>query len=173
MPELPEVETVVRDLRPLLIGHSDGASIALIHAAASGRPVAGLVLMAPHVLVEQVTVDSIARITATYRTTDLRDRLARHHSNVDDAFLGWSDVWLSARFRGWRLDAEIGRLAAPALLVQGEDDEYGTLAQIETLEALAPVRPQRLVLDRCGHSPHRDRDPAVIEAIAGFERRLT
>ena len=153
---------------PLLVGHSDGASIALIHAAASGRPVAGLVLLAPHVFVERETVESIARIRETYRTTDLRARLAKYHAHVDDAFLGWADTWLRPEFLSWSIEEVVAGVSQPMLLVQGRDDQYGTLEQLERIAARAqgPVSP--LVLDRCGHSPHRDQEAAVLDAIADF-----
>ena len=154
--------------RPLLIGHSDGASIALIHAAASGRPVRGLVCMAPHVFVEPVCVESIARIRETYRASDLKQRLAKYHARVDDAFLGWADIWLEPEFRDWSIEDTIGRIVQPMLLIQGRDDEYGTLAQLDRIEALAKSAISRLVLDRCGHSPHRDQEAAVIDAIEAF-----
>lgn len=154
--------------RCFLVGHSDGASIALVHAAHRPRNVAGAVLMAPHVFVEDISRVSIARITETYETTDLRARLARHHSHVDDAFLGWSRIWLDARFESWSLVAECAQLRVPTLLVQGEDDEYGTLTQLDAIEAAAPVPPRRLVLAKCGHSPHRDREADVTETITRF-----
>lgn len=159
--------------RPLLVGHSDGASIALIHAAMSGRPVAGLVCMAPHVFVEPVCVESIARIRETYRTTDLRERLARYHARVDDAFLGWADIWLEPEFLNWSIENLLDRIAEPMLLIQGRDDEYGTLAQLDRIEARAKGPTSRLVLDSCGHSPHRDQEAAVLDAIAEFARGLS
>jgi pimeloyl-ACP methyl ester carboxylesterase len=158
--------------RPLLIGHSDGASIALIHAASAGRDVAGLVLMAPHIMVEPICVDSIARISETYAEGPLRDRLARYHARVDDAFRGWADIWLDPAFRDWSLDAEARSLSIPTLLIQGTDDEYGTLAQIDRIAKLAQGPVERIVLDACGHSPHRDQEPAVLAAIASFAARL-
>ena len=157
---------------PILIGHSDGASIAMIHAASATSRVRGLVLMAPHVFVEPVSVASIARIAEIFERTDLRARLARHHAHVDDAFLGWSRIWLDPRFRDWTLDAECRRLKAPALLIQGEDDEYGTLAQLDRIAALACAPVERLVLAGCGHAPHRDQPARVIEAIDAFIRHL-
>jgi len=157
---------------PLLIGHSDGASIALIHAAMSGRPVRGLVCMAPHVFVEPVCVESIAKIRETYRTTDLRQRLAKYHARVDDAFLGWADIWLEPEFLNWSIEDLIGRIEPPMLLIQGRDDEYGTLAQLDRIEALANGPTTRLVLDNCGHSPHRDQEAAALEAIAAFANGL-
>lgn len=159
--------------RPLLVGHSDGASIALIHAADAGRPVEGVVLMAPHVMVEPVCVESIARIARTYRASDLRVRLTRHHTRVDDAFLGWADIWLDPTFRDWSIEAEAARLAVPCLLIQGLDDEYGTLAQLDAIEARAKGPVTRLELPRCGHSPHRDQEATVIEAVAAFAARLS
>jgi pimeloyl-ACP methyl ester carboxylesterase len=159
--------------RPLLIGHSDGASIALIHAAAAQRPVQGLVCMAPHVFVEPVCVQSIAGIRQTYRTTgDLRQRLAKYHARVDDAFLGWADIWLEPEFLAWSIEDLISDIREPMLLIQGRDDEYGTLAQLDRIEARAKASTTRLVLDRCGHSPHRDQEAAVIDAIVTFAGRL-
>jgi pimeloyl-ACP methyl ester carboxylesterase len=157
--------------RPLLIGHSDGASIALIHAASAGRPVAGLVLMAPHIMVEPICVESIARISATYAEGPLRSRLARYHAHVDDAFHGWADTWLMPEFLDWSLEVEARALSIPALLIQGRDDEYGTLAQIDLLAELARRPVERLALDKCGHSPHRDQEAAVLVAIADFAAR--
>ena len=158
--------------RPLLVGHSDGASIALIHAASSGRDVAGLVLMAPHVMVEPICVESIAHITRTYAQGPLRARLARYHARVEDAFHGWSDIWLDPAFLNWRLDDEASALSIPTLLIQGRDDEYGTLAQIDRIEQLSRGPVERLVLDDCGHSPHRDQEAAVLAAIVSFAARL-
>lgn len=154
--------------RPLLVGHSDGASIALIHAADAGRPVEGVVLMAPHVVIEPVCVESIARITRTYATSDFRARLGRHHARVDDAFLGWSRIWLDPAFRAWSIEPEAARLEAPCLLIQGRDDEYGTMAQLDAIERRARGLVRRLELSRCGHSPHRDQEAAVLDAIAAF-----
>jgi len=152
--------------RALLIGHSDGASIALIHAAHYPDRVAAAVLMAPHVMVEAISHQSIARVTETYEQGDLKGRLARHHAHVDDAFLGWSRIWLDPRFRTWSLGPECARLAVPTLLIQGDGDEYGTLAQLDAIEQVALVRPTRLVLADCGHAPWREREVDVIEAIA-------
>ena len=157
---------------PLLVGHSDGASIALIHAAASARPVAGLALMAPHVFVEAETVASIARIRETYRTTDLRERLAKYHAHVDDAFLGWADTWLRPEFLAWSIEDLIDDIACPMLLIQGRDDEYGTLAQLARIAARTRAPVSQLVLDKCGHSPQRDQEVAALDAIADFARDL-
>ena len=158
--------------RPVLIGHSDGASIALIHAAASGRPVHGLVLMAPHVFVEPICLESIARIRDTYFNTDLKQRLARHHAHVDDAFLGWADTWLLPEFRSWSIEDLLPAVHQPMLLIQGLDDAYGTLAQLDRIEARVQGLVSRLALADCGHSPQRDQEAAVLQAIAMFTTNL-
>lgn len=169
---LPKLLDALGVLRPVLVGHSDGASIALIHAADSGRAVAGLALMAPHVFVEGVTIASIARVRAGFEASGLKARLAKYHARVDDAFFGWADIWLDPAFRDWSIEAEAGRVTAPMLLIQGEDDEYGTMAQIETIAARVRGPVAKLVLPRCGHSPHRDQEAAAVDALAGFARGL-
>jgi pimeloyl-ACP methyl ester carboxylesterase len=169
---LPELLDTLGIQKPILIGHSDGASIALIHAAMAGRPVAATVLMAPHVLVEACGLESIARAAETYETSDLKARLARHHARVDDAFHGWSRIWLDPRFRTWSLAQECAALSVPTLLIQGDNDEYGTLAQLDAIAELAPGPVQRVVLSKCGHSPHRDSEDAVLDAISGFVERV-
>ena len=118
-----------------LFGHSDGGSIALLHAARSGASVAGCIVLAPHLFVEDLSVDSIARAREAYRLTDLRDRLARHHQDVDSAFWGWNDIWLDPAFRQWNIERDITGIGCPTLAIQGLDDEYGTLAQIEEIES--------------------------------------
>ena len=167
---LPALLDALGIARPLLIGHSDGASISLIHAAASGRPVHAVVAMAPHVFVEPVCLESIARIRETYRGTDLRQRLAKYHAHVDDAFLGWADTWLLPEFAAWSIEDLLPCITRPLLLIQGADDEYGTLAQLDRIEERATAPTSRLVLDACGHSPHRDQEAAVLDAIVGFAR---
>lgn len=168
---LPRLLDELEIQRPLLIGHSDGASIALIHAAAAKRPVRGVVGMAPHVFVERTGVESIAKIRDAYLKTDLKQRLAKYHARVDDAFLGWADIWLQPAFLAWSIEHLIGDIAEPLLLIQGRDDEYGTLAQLDRIEVRVQGPASRLVLDRCGHSPHRDQEAAVIDAIVTFARQ--
>lgn len=168
---LPALLDALGIARPLLVGHSDGASIALIHAASAGRDVAGLVLMAPHVVVEPVTVKSIAAIAESYERGDLRSRLAAYHARVDDAFLGWSRIWLSPQFQTWSLGTEVAALRVPSLAIQGEDDEYGSLAQLDAL-SLAPRPSERLVIAQCRHSPYREKEAEVLAAIETFARRL-
>jgi len=165
---LPALLDELRIAHPLLIGHSDGASIALIHAAAAARPLHGIVCMAPHVFVEPICVDSIAKIRRSYFETDLRQRLAKYHARVDDAFLGWADIWLRPEFQAWSIEDLMGRIEQPLLLIQGRDDEYGTLAQLDCIEARVKGPTSRLVLSDCGHSPHRDQEAAVLDAVVAF-----
>jgi pimeloyl-ACP methyl ester carboxylesterase len=151
------------DDKPWLFGHSDGGSIALLHAARFPERVAGLVVLAPHLFVEEFGLESIRRARETYLGSDFKQKLARHHADPDSAFWGWNDIWLDPAFKAWNIEAEIGRITCPVLAIQGEDDEYGTLAQIEHIaQRLAQTR--LLVLPRCGHSPHRDQPDAVIAA---------
>jgi pimeloyl-ACP methyl ester carboxylesterase len=168
---LPALLDALGIARPFLFGHSDGASIALIHAGMSGRPVRGLALMAPHVMVEDVSIASIEAAKVAWRSTDLRARLSRHHDDVDAAFNGWNDIWLNPDFRAWSIEDETRRVSCPVLAIQGEDDEYGTMAQIERIADLAPdVELVRLA--DCRHSPHRDQPDAVIEALVRFVDRV-
>jgi len=150
--------------RPILVGHSDGASIALIFAGAHPREPRALVLLAPHVFVEEISLRSIAAIGTTYRAGVLRERLARHHRDVDHTFYAWHDIWLAPSFRDWNIEEYLARIEAPAVLVQGRQDEYGTRAQLDAIERAMLAPCDRVVLDRCGHSPHRDR-PAAVETI--------
>jgi pimeloyl-ACP methyl ester carboxylesterase len=151
--------------RPWLFGHSDGGSIALLYAS-KFKP-AGLVVVAPHILVEDVSITSIEQARDAYATTDLRTRLARHHANPDSAFRGWNDVWLSPAFRAWNIEAELGTITCPVLAVQGEDDEYGTLEQIRGIARLVP-HTELLVIPHCAHSPHRDQPETLSRAAGRF-----
>ena len=168
---LPALLDALGIARPFLLGHSDGASIALIHAGASGRPVRGLALMAPHVMVEDVSIASIEAAKVAWRTTDLRARLERYHADVDAAFTGWNDIWLHPDFRAWRIEDETRRVRCPVLAIQGEDDEYGTMAQVERIAALAPDADLVRLAD-CRHSPHRDQPKAVLDALVRFVDRV-
>src|SRR3954451_16164637 len=154
---------------PLLVGHSDGGSIALIHAGR--RPVAGLALLAPHVVVEDVTVEAIRETRRRYVEEDLRARMTRHHDDVDAAFWGWCDVWLDPAFRAWSLEADAALVDAPTLLIQGVDDPYGTLDQLDRTAARLRGPVDRLELPG-GHSPHREQPAAVVAAIAEFGAEL-
>jgi pimeloyl-ACP methyl ester carboxylesterase len=154
---------------PILVGHSDGASIALVHASA--HSVAGLVLLAPHVVVEDITVDAIRETRRQFEEGGLRERMARHHDDPEAAFRGWCEVWLDPAFRDWSLEAEAAAVTAPALLIQGADDPYGTLDQLDRIQARVRGPVQRLVVPG-GHSPHLDQPEAVVGAIADFVERL-
>ena len=151
--------------RPWLFGHSDGGSIALLHA--SRFDVAGLVVVAPHVFVEDVSIASIEKAREAYATTDLKQRLARYHADPDSAFRGWNDIWLDPAFRAWNIEAELASITAPVLAVQGADDEYGTLEQIEAIARALP-KTRLLVIPECGHSPHRDRPEMLMRHAAEF-----
>jgi pimeloyl-ACP methyl ester carboxylesterase len=153
--------------RPWLFGHSDGASIALLHAARFSGRISGAVVMAPHVMVEPVSVESIAAARAAYLDGPLRERLARYHTDVDSAFWGWNTVWLDPAFRTWDMRALLPQVTAPVLAIQGEGDEYGTLEQVHAIGRLA-ARAEVLVLPDCGHSPYRDQPERVIEAAGAF-----
>ena len=152
---------------PWLFGHSDGGSIALLHAAAFPERVAGAIVLAPHIFVEDMSVQSIAQAREAYLHADLRQRLARYHDHPDSAFWGWNDIWLDPAFRDWRIDTELGAIRCPVLAVQGLDDEYGTLAQIQGIAAAVPGT-ELLTLPECGHSPQRDQPQALISAVTAF-----
>jgi pimeloyl-ACP methyl ester carboxylesterase len=171
---LPRVLDAAGVREAVLFGHSDGASIALVHAGSSGGPrVRGLVLEAPHVFCEELSVRSIAAAGEAYRAGALRRRLERHHgANVDCAFRGWHDAWLDPRFREWSIAEFLPHVRVPVLQVQGEDDEYGTARQLDAVAAgcAGPVRTLRLA--GCGHAPHRDRPEDVLAAAGAFLRDL-
>lgn len=156
----------------ILIGHSDGASIALIYAGENGAWVRGLILEAPHVFVEEVSVRSIERIRAAYERTDLREKLARHHADVDGAFHGWAEAWLDPAFRSWDITGVLPGIRVPVMVIQGEDDEYGTLAQVDAIERGVSGRMERVILPGCGHSPHREQSEATLGAMIRFVRGL-
>jgi len=153
----------------VLLGHSDGASIALLHA--SRHPASALIVMAPHLMVEEVAVRAIAGATAAFESGGLRERLARHHADVDSAFWQWNDVWLSEGFRSFDIRPDCRRISAPLLAIQGLDDEYGTMAQLDELARAIPHATQ-LRLPSCGHSPQRDKPVETLAAVAGFLRAL-
>jgi pimeloyl-ACP methyl ester carboxylesterase len=151
--------------RPVLLGHSDGGSISLIHAA--HHPVAACIVMAPHVMVEDVSIESIRQARAAWEAGELRPRLAKYHGDVDGAFWQWNDVWLSEAFRGFDIRPECRRIGDPVLAIQGEQDPYGTMRQVQEI---APTRgPFELEeIPHCGHSPHRDQPEAVTARVVRF-----
>jgi pimeloyl-ACP methyl ester carboxylesterase len=153
---------------PVLVGHSDGASIALLHAGSGSRPVRALVALAPHVFVEDMSIASIDEVRRQYETTDLREKLARRHADPDAAFRGWNDVWLAPAFRSWNIEACLPGVRCPLLLIQGSDDEYGSAAQLDAIERQVGGKVARIELADCRHSPHRDQPEATLAAIADF-----
>lgn len=169
---LPELLDVLAIRNPVLIGHSDGASIALIHAGGSRRDVRGVVAMAPHIFVEDLSIASIAAAKVTFETTDLPARLGRYHDDVVATFRGWNDIWLHPDFRTWNIEAYLAQIRCPVLLIQGEDDEYGTLAQTEAIERQVAGGARNVTLAQCRHSPHVDQTEATVRAIEAFVRGL-
>lgn len=150
---------------PVLLGHSDGATIALLYA--SRFPVSACIAMAPHVTVEDVALNAISEARVAFEAGALRERLSRYHADVDGAFWQWNDVWLSAAFRQFDIRRDCQSISAPLLLVQGSDDEYGSMLQLDEVARSAPHAMQ-LRLANCGHSPHRDQPAETTAAIAAF-----
>jgi pimeloyl-ACP methyl ester carboxylesterase len=164
---LPDLLRQFEIQRPILLGHSDGASIALIYAGTWPKRVRGLVLEAPHVFVEDLGICSITGIRKLYESSDLPKKLARYHDHVDQTFRGWNDIWLDSQFRSWNIEEYLATISCPTLVIQGENDEYGTLAQVEAIQRRVPAT-QSLILPRCGHSPHRDQPGLTLGHISKF-----
>lgn len=152
---------------PWLFGHSDGASVALLYAARFPGRVAGVVALAPHIFVEDLTLEGIQQARRAYRDDALRERLARFHDDPDSAFWGWNRIWLHPPFRQWSIEDELDAIACPVLAIQGQDDEYGTLEQIRGI-ARRVARTELLELAHCGHAPHVRHPQRVIEATTAF-----
>lgn len=166
---LPQLLTRLGIQKPVLLGHSDGGTIALLHAM--HFEVRGCIVMAPHVMVEDLSVQAIAQARAAFENGALRERLAAYHANVDCAFWQWNDIWLSEAFRTFDIRPELHKINAPLLALQGENDAYGTLAQIDEIAARVP-HAQLLKLPHCGHSPHRDQPEVVAKAVQAFFTQL-
>jgi pimeloyl-ACP methyl ester carboxylesterase len=166
---LPELIARLELDDPVLVGHSDGGSIALIYAA--HHPVPGVVAIAPHVFVEEMCLEEIRNARESYVRGGLRERMARHHCNPDDAFYGWNDVWLDPQFVSWDIRQLLGTITCPLLLIQGERDQYGTMAQLDAIERAAGGPVRRVHLD-AQHAPHLERPRETVEAIALFVRGL-
>jgi len=164
---LPELIEKLAIERPVLVGHSDGASIALIHAGA-GHAVRGLALMAPHVFVEPICVESIRKARAAFETSDLAQRLGRYHRDPAKTFHLWADVWLDPEFLKWNIDKYLPAISCPVLAIQGEDDEYGTMEQLERLRRGVRGPCELVKLAACGHAPFRDQPRATLDALTRF-----
>lgn len=168
---LPALLAELRIERPLLIGHSDGGSIALIFAGAFPEVPRGIAVLAPHEFVEEETLAGIREARTAWQTTDLPQKLARyHHAQTERVFSDWNDCWLSPPFRDWNIEEYLPRIRCPVLAIQGEDDEYATLRQIDAIAEQVPGT-QLLKLANCGHTPQRDQEAAVLEALTAFVER--
>ncbi|MFN0161583.1 MAG: alpha/beta fold hydrolase [Burkholderiales bacterium] len=162
---LPALLSALGIVRPVLFGHSDGGSIALLYAARHATT--GVIAMAPHVIVEPISISSIEAARTAWETTDLPAKLARHHDDPEGAFRGWSDAWLGPEFRDWNIESELAAITAPILAIQGEDDQYGTLYQIEEI-ARRNARTRLFKIPGCGHVPHREATDIVLSAVQSF-----
>lgn len=155
-----------------LFGHSDGASISLLYAAHYPQALAGAIVLAPHIMVEDLTITSIEQARESYETTDLSKKLGRYHQDADSAFWGWNNIWLHPPFRAWSIEEELTTIKCPLLAVQGLDDEYGSLEQIHGI-ARRVATAELLELPACGHSPHRDQPTTLITKANDFLCRHT
>lgn len=164
---LPALLAALGIERPVLFGHSDGASIALLYAAAHPAGAHALVLEAPHVFVEDCSVRSIAAAKDAFVRGDLRAKLARWHDDVDRTFYGWNDIWLDPRFRDWNIESALDAIRCPVLLIQGDADEYGTAAQLDAVARRVPAV-ETMLVPGAGHSPHRDAPDAVVARVVSF-----
>ncbi len=158
----------------VLVGHSDGASIALVHAGGTPAPdVKGVVCLAPHVMNEEICVASIRQAKIAYEGGDLRQRLMKlHHDNVDCAFWGWNGAWLDPDFMKWNLEEFLPGIRVPVMVIQGRDDEYGSHAQYDSIKAKAGAGAEVVLLDGCRHSPHKDQPVATLAAITRFVKSI-
>ena len=165
---LPELRSELALDDVILVGHSDGASIALIHAAAADLPVRSVILEAPHVVVEDLTIASIENAAKAYMNSSLAERIARHHADGARTFFGWNRIWLDPAFRSWSIDEYLPNVRCPALVVQGTDDEYGTLLQVDRIKRRCSGPVETFVLSDCRHAPHRDRPETVLRRMTEF-----
>jgi len=169
---LPDLLSSLKIENPILVGHSDGASIALIHAGA-GNPVRGVIAMAPHVFIEPVCLQSIQKAKETFEKTDLPEKLGRYHSDARKTFYGWADVWLDPQFERWDIrDEYLPGIRCPLLAIQGHDDEYGTMEQLAAIARRVAGRCEFVKLPDCGHSPFRDQPEKTLSAVAPFIEKL-
>jgi pimeloyl-ACP methyl ester carboxylesterase len=168
---LPDLLSNLSIKKPILVGHSDGASISLIYAGS--HPLAGLVVMAPHVFIEQSNLESIRRIRATFETTDLPQRFAKYHTDPKKTFYLWNDAWLDPAFERWNIEECLAGIRCPVLAIQGENDEYGTMAQLDAIQRQVKGPCELLKLPECGHSPHRDQPERVFSSVVKFVSEIS
>lgn len=169
---LPDLRKKLGIADAVLVGHSDGASIALIHAGA-GHPVRGVAVMAPHVFIEPVCLASIRAAVQAFETTDLAARLGRYHRDARKTFYGWADVWTEENFKSWDIREDyLTRIRCPVLAIQGQGDEYGTMAQLDDIARRVPGPCELLKLENCGHIPFRDQPETTLAAVTRFIDRL-
>jgi pimeloyl-ACP methyl ester carboxylesterase len=170
---LPGVLDAIRLRRGILLGHSDGASIAAIHVGSvEDHRIRGLVLLAPHFFTEEFGIAEIARMSEAYETGDLRAKLGKWHRDPDNAFYGWSGPWLNPAFRSWEIAEELAYIRVPVLIIQGEDDQYGTLRQIEVAQEACTCPVEAVILPGIRHVPHREAADDTLRAIVEFTGRL-
>jgi pimeloyl-ACP methyl ester carboxylesterase len=164
---LPALLQQLEIKNPWLFGHSDGGSIALLYAARFTDDAAGIILVAPHIMVEEVSLSSIEAARTAYLHQGLRDRLARYHQDVDAAFYGWNNIWLHPEFRNWNIEAELQQIRCPLIAIQGQEDEYGSMQQVYGIRDRLPAT-EVVAIPACGHSPHRDQPEKLITAVITF-----
>ncbi len=164
---LPQFLDELGVVNPILFGHSDGASISLIHAGA-GHKVRGVIVEAPHVFTEEHGMHGIVAAKQAFETTDLPQKLAKHHRDPAKTFYGWNDVWLSDEFRGWNIEDSLPGIRCPVMAVQGEDDAYGTMAQLEAIARQVKGPCELVKLAECGHAPHREQPGKTLAAVKRF-----
>lgn len=167
---LPELLTALHIKNPILLGHSDGASITLIAAGGSNIKPKAVIVMAPHVLVEPICFNAIEQASQIYTTSGLKDKLSKHHADVDSAFLGWSNAWLSPEFKNWNIEEYLPGITCPILTIQGFEDEYGTMAQLDTIAEKSTQAKvvETLRINNCRHSPHKDHPDQVLTTVNHF-----
>ena len=171
---LPAVLDFLNAPEVVLLGHSDGASIALIHSGGvHDDRVRALIVMAPHVFIEKICVEQIALARNAYATGDLRSRLAKYHADVEHVFWGWNDIWLHPDFLAWNIESYLPNIRVPVLVIQGEQDEYGTLAQVHAVRDQVRGGADTLLVSDCGHSPHRDQPAATLAGIGRFLEKVS
>ena len=170
---LPEIIAQCGIKNYILVGHSDGASIALIHAGSdSSEKLIGMVNEAPHVFCESITISSIQKLRESFYSGNLRERLKKHHKDIDTTFNGWSDVWLNYEFTKWNIESYLERIKVPQLIIQGNDDEYGTSEQVEAIIRQSSESVEICFMNKCGHSPHREQESKTLHVMSEFVRNL-